>query len=179
MRLLRMTLYAGAALALLASDSRADDAQIAAAMSAAPAEVAAGATIVNGEGKTLREGSNGFTCWSSVPFIADRPMCIDEGWTQFIDAMLAGTDLPERDTIAIGYWLQGVPQMSNSDPGASLEQAMADGHDIVRGDPHIALLMPDPSALAGLPTTPDAGRPWVMWADTPFAHVMVPASPPQ
>ena len=29
-------------------------------------------------------------------------------------------------------------------------------------------------ALAGLPTHPKQGGPWVMWRDTPYAHIMVP-----
>ena len=28
--------------------------------------------------------------------------------------------------------------------------------------------------LAGISTDPRSGGPWVMWADTPYAHVMVP-----
>lgn len=178
MRALRSPIWLCATAALFANVSKADEAQIASAMSAAPAEVAAKATIVNADGKVLREGSNGFTCWSSVPFAGDRPMCVDAGWTRFIDALLAGEAPPERQTVAVGYWLQGVPRMSNSDPGASLEQAMADGHEIIEGHPHLALLVPDSSALAALPTTPDHGTPWVMWGDTPYAHIMVPAPPP-
>jgi hypothetical protein len=36
------------------------------------------------------------------------------------------------------------------------------------------IVVPDAAALEGLPTHPDDGGPWVMYRDTPYAHIMVP-----
>ena len=40
--------------------------------------------------------------------------------------------------------------------------------------PHLMILVPDASALDGLPTSPDGGGPWVMWRNTPYVHIMAP-----
>lgn len=36
------------------------------------------------------------------------------------------------------------------------------------------LIVPDPALLDGLPTDPQSGGPYVMWAGTPLEHVMIP-----
>jgi hypothetical protein len=43
--------------------------------------------------------------------------------------------------------------------------------------PHVMILTPDPAALKDVSTDPNAGVPYVMWKDTPFAHVMMPVGP--
>jgi hypothetical protein len=40
--------------------------------------------------------------------------------------------------------------------------------------PHVMIFVPDTALLDGLPSAPYAGGPYVMWKDTPYAHVMVP-----
>ena len=40
--------------------------------------------------------------------------------------------------------------------------------------PHVMVVYPDKAMLAGLPTKPSTNGPYVMWADTPYAHVMWP-----
>lgn len=59
-----------------------DEAMITSAMAAAPVKVGAGATIVamgaDGKMRTLREGSNGFTCMPDNPATpGPDPMCMD------------------------------------------------------------------------------------------------------
>jgi hypothetical protein len=36
--------------------------------------------------------------------------------------------------------------------------------------------VPDGSMLEGVSTDPKNGGPWVMWRDTPYAHLMIPAA---
>ena len=49
----------------------------------------------------------------------------------------------------------------------------------------MVMAVPDPELLAGFLTDPNtgpnSGGPWVMWAGTPYVHLMVPidAFPPQ
>ena len=39
--------------------------------------------------------------------------------------------------------------------------------------PHVMIVEPSPDALKGLPTSRSSGA-WVMWAGTPYAHIMAP-----
>ena len=36
------------------------------------------------------------------------------------------------------------------------------------------IIVPDDAALDGLPRTLDTAGPYVMWAQTPYAHIMLP-----
>jgi hypothetical protein len=36
------------------------------------------------------------------------------------------------------------------------------------------IIVPDPALLAGVPTDPENGGPWIMWQGTEYVHVMVP-----
>jgi len=38
------------------------------------------------------------------------------------------------------------------------------------------VLVPDASMLDRISSDPDNGGPWVMWRDTPYAHLMIPAA---
>lgn len=39
------------------------------------------------------------------------------------------------------------------------------------------IVVSDQELLEGLPTDPENGGPWVMWKDTPYAHIMIPTVP--
>lgn len=144
------------------------------AMSAAPPAISAEATIMSLDGAVLREGSNGWTCLPDMP---DRegnsPMCLDDQWMKFLEAWQNQT-APSYDRAGFGYMLQGGAPESNVDPYAEGPTEDNEWMD-EPGPPHIMLVVPDPSILEGLPTDPDNGGPWVMWKDTPLAHVMIPA----
>ena len=58
------------------------------AMSAAPETVSAKATIVDWNLKTLREGSNGWTCLpdnENAP--GNAPWCVNEPWLNFLKSL--------------------------------------------------------------------------------------------
>jgi hypothetical protein len=40
--------------------------------------------------------------------------------------------------------------------------------------PHIMVVVPDPKVLQGMPTKRSTTQPWVMFAGTPYAHIMIP-----
>lgn len=151
------------------------------AMSAAPPSVTANATIVGStmppsesatERGILREGSNGWVCMPDNPNVpGDSPACVDEPWREFLEAFLAGEEPPELDRIGISYMLRGDFPVSNTDPTAAAPTP--DNDWIADSGPHVMIVVPDPSILEGLPTSPGDG-PWVMWPDTPYAHIMVP-----
>src|SRR3990172_2592894 len=67
---------------------------IASAMSAAPAKVSKGATIVameaDGKMRTLRKGTNGFTCMPDNPATTGPdPMCMDKNSMEWVGAWVA------------------------------------------------------------------------------------------
>lgn len=140
---------------------------IAYAESAGIPEVAADATILDADGNVLREGSNEWTCMA----VPQMPMCLDSQWMAFVSAHMSGDEEFEVTSVGLGYMLRGDAGASNIDPYAT--GPTTDNEWVVTG-PHLMLITPDPSILAGIPTDPSGGGPYVMWPDTPFAHVMIP-----
>ena len=71
--------------------------------------------------------------------------------------------------------LAGGSDASNDDPYAT---APAPGHDWVDTGPHVMILS-GVDMMQGLPRIADNPRvPYVMWGDTPYAHVMMPVAEP-
>lgn len=149
--------------------------KVADALSAAPAALARGATVVDWEGRTLKEGTNGWICYPDAPDTPDPdPMCLDRPLQELLAAWQERRR-PAFERIGFGYMLQGGGGESASDPFADHPDEVDDW--IVDG-PHLLVIVPDPELLEGLPTSPDLGEPWVMWKGTPYVHVMVPVPAP-
>ena len=152
-----------------------DSEYIAQAMSAAPKAVAEGATVIRGGSqgtmRTVRTGSSGFTCM----VVGTDKMCNDANSMEFIDAMRK--HVPPPDKMGISYMLAGDKGASNTDPYATGKTA--DNHWIVTG-PHIMIFGP-PSKGMGFTEVkdPDPGKPYMMWAGTPYEHAMIPVAAPE
>jgi len=151
---------------------------IASAESAAPAAVSKAATIVtmgaDGAMNTLRQGSNGFTCMPDAPDTpGPDPMCFDANAMEWVMAW-AGHKAPPTDKAGIMYMLAGGTDASNTDPYATKP---TEGSDWLHTGPHM-MLVGSQSSLAGYPSgpNPDTKAPYVMWAGTPYAHLMIPVS---
>lgn len=141
------------------------------ALTAAPSTITDGATVVDWEGNTLREGSNGWTCLPRIPgSTGPNPMCMDGPWMEWAHAFEQGIE-PEVSGLGVAYMLAGDAEVNNADPS---DQTRDPGEVWVDAGSHIMLVVPDPSLLEGLTTDPSTGGPWVMWKGTPYAHVMVP-----
>lgn len=138
------------------------------ALSAGPESIAAGAAVMDWEGNTLKEGTNGWTCMPPPPGIEEGPMCLDEPWMAWAQAYGAKTDVV-IDKVGIGYMLKGDGGASNTDPYAE-----GPTEDWVETGPHLMVIVPDATAYDALSTDYTTGGPWVMWAGTPYAHIMVP-----
>jgi hypothetical protein len=143
------------------------------AMSAAPASISAEATIMDSDGTILREGSNGWTCMPHTMPGDNAPMCNDALWMKMMQAV--GSKAPfEADGIGISYMLQG-------DYGAGVSNATPyhpdpkNADDYTETGPHLMIVVPK-AMLKGMTTDPSSGGPYVMWGDTPYAHIMVPVS---
>ena len=147
-------------------------AELARAENAGPASLSKRATIMDWNGTVVRKGTNGWTCMPDNPNTSGRdPWCMNEPWLNFIEA-LKNKQKPVYTQVGIAYMLQGDTPVSNTDPYAT---APAPGDDWVEGlGAHIMVLVPDVSALKSVPTDSKNGGPWIMWADTPYAHLMVP-----
>jgi hypothetical protein len=77
---------------------------IASAMSAAPAKVAKGATIVameaDGKMRTLRQGTNGFSCMPDNPATpGPDPMCMDKNAMEWVHAWIAHTNFQGKSVL--------------------------------------------------------------------------------
>jgi hypothetical protein len=147
-------------------------AELARAENAAPSSLSKNATIMDGNGKVLRQGTNGWTCMPDNPNTPGKdPMCMNEPWLNFKDALKNKTK-PTHRQVGIAYMLQGDSPVSNTDPFAKEPKP---GDDWVEGvGAHIMVLVPDVESLKSLSTDSKNGGPWVMWANTPYAHLMIP-----
>lgn len=159
------------------SNTAADDrALVANALSAAPASIAAIASVQTPDGRVLRQGTSDWVCMPDMPDVPNNtPMCLDAPWRTMIDAWMHKR-APVITKMGFGYMLQGDLPVSNTEPFATGPTSTNDW--IQDGSPHIMVLVPDPKLLDSLPTDPNNGGPFVMWKGTPYAHVMIPASQP-
>ncbi len=159
-----------------------DEEKIADAMSAGPPSITQDATIVEwpsepgGEFNVLREGSNGWTCLASssaaiMGGLRD-PSCEDETWFAWDKAFVAGEE-PSVEKVGISYMLSGDAGASNTDPSAT---GPTDDNEWHVSGPHTMVLVPG-SNYEGVSTDPHNGGPYVMYAGTPYAHIMVPVGP--
>ena len=142
---------------------------IASAESAAPMVVTANATIKAPDGTVLRKGSNGYTCYPQQKTIG--PMCNEATWDELISSMMKKKDF-KADKYSVSYMLAGEGTgtgVSNSDPYAR-EPDKSD--DWVKEGPHLMIVVPDHADLEALSTDPNDPV-YVMWKDTPYAHIMV------
>lgn len=163
-------LVAAAFSGLCAAGEMSKEQMIHQAMAAAPASLSADATIQTMDGTVLREGDNGWTCFPGMGPGDNHSMCADKVWMKWADAYMNKSDF-HTDTIGISYMLQGDVNTDNEDPFATDPN---NGHVWVQEGPHLMILVPDASMLAGLPSDPNAGGPYVMWKGTPYQHIMVP-----
>ena len=155
------------------------DGKIAQGMSAAPASIAKDATIydlnVDDQGNfiVLREGSNGWSCFPDAPGTPSLdPMCLDATWMNWLGALIAQKD-PETKVPGLAYMLQGGSDASNTDPYAT---EPAEGDEWVSSPPHVMLLLPGELDQSVFSTDHASGGPFIMWAGTPYEHIMMPVS---
>jgi hypothetical protein len=149
---------------------------IASAMRAAPAAVGRHATIMtmdaNGKMRTLREGTDGFTCIPDAPATpGPDPMCGDKAAMGWVRAWLGHT-APPTGTVGLMYMLEGGTDASNTDPYATKPK----GEHWIKTGPHVMVVGADASFYDQYPkqADPKTDAPYVMWAGTPYQHLMAP-----
>lgn len=144
---------------------------------AAPAKVSANATIVameaDGSMRTLRTGSNGFTCMPDNPATpGPDPMCMDAAALEWAHAWI-GKTTPPAGRVGFMYMLEGGTDASNLDPYAT---APSEGNSWIETGAHVMIVGADDAFYAMYPkdAQPDTAAPYVMWYGTPYQHLMIP-----
>lgn len=147
---------------------------IAQALGAAPAQIAKNAAVMapalDGKMKELRAGSNGFTCLPDDPQSPGQdPMCFDVNGMKWAQALMSHAPKPPNTAPGIGYMLRGGSDISANDPYAKADK----NTKFIASPPHFMVMWPFDAKTTGLPTTPKKTGSWIMWAGTPYAHLMV------
>ena len=163
------------AAALPAHAAESTQAKIARGMTAGPPSIAAGATFIDvndatGKITVLKKGSNGFSCFVGHPgVVGDDPFCADAAGMQWVGSWMAHKPRPVNAQPGIIYMLAGGTDWSASDPWATKGKP-------IHEPPHWMLMWPV-TGRSGLATTPKNSGTWIMWAGTPYAHLMVNQKP--
>lgn len=177
-----ITSIAGTVMVVVCTSSlrpQSPDAQkIASAMAAAPASVAKEAMIIDranadGKMKILRRGTNGWTCMPNDPkpkYANNNAMCMDANFADFMAAMRARKQ-PALKAMGVAFMLTSDQWISNTTPSAKVPTRDNQWHHVSGA---MMIAFPDRSAFAGLPMKPTNKGAYVMWPDSPYAHVMIP-----
>jgi hypothetical protein len=139
-------------------------------MMAAPPQIVAEATVVrmqNDVMKTLKLGTNQWTCMEA----SGVPMCMDPNAMEWAHAWQTHGAAPDKTGFV--YMLAGDTGASNTTPYST--EKTADNHWIQTGS-HVMIVGAAAKTMAGYPRTPDPDptKPYVMWPDTPYEHLMIP-----
>jgi hypothetical protein len=141
------------------------------ALSAAPANVAVRARVVDmdekGKMTVLRDGDNGFTCVAGhMGVVGDSPACMDTAGLQWMLDWISHKPKPTNTQPGIIYQLAGASDWSAKDPWAT----SGTKH---KWPPGWVIAWPFDPRTTGLSSEPNNKGIWIMWAGTPYAHLMI------
>ena len=143
------------------------------ALSAAPKAVTKDATIMTMDGenmRVIRQGKGEFTCFAADPTSpGNDPMCLDENAMVWFHALTEHRE-PPKGKIGLVYMLQGGSDASNDDSWATKP---VNGKWIETG-PYIMVTGSTEMLSAYPKIADDPSKPYVMWPNTPYTHVMMP-----
>ncbi len=148
------------------------------AMAAAPKEIAMGAAIMapgaDGKLTQLRPGTNGWTCLPDAPDTPGRDaMCADKQAMIWVSSWIKHEPKPANTAPGLVYMLTGGSDISATDPWAK----PAPGTKWVESPPHYMIIWPYDPVTSGLSAIPKKTGTWIMWAGTPYAHLMINQKP--
>ena len=166
--------------ALHSQAAESDKAYIERAMSGAPQSISADAAIAriekDGSVTSLREGKNGFTC-GTIDDGGNSPVCADQAGWDFLVSAFTHQDKPKSDKPGIAYMMQGGRHWESKSGDIVMESG--NGAHMAKEPPHWMLLAPFDHESSGLPTHPNPNGvgTYIMFAGTPYAHLMVYQNP--
>jgi len=150
-----------------------------AAMAGGPASVSHDATIgwidSTGTFHQMQAGTNGWTCFITRPDPIAGPVCADANGLAFMTAMFKGQPAPPAMSApGVMYMAQGGSHYEDAAGNVLME------HDLhhspasrrVMEPPHWMLAWHD-VATSGLPTKENAAGVYILFAGTPYAHLMI------
>jgi hypothetical protein len=147
---------------------------IKAAEEGAPEQISTKAAIArlepSGATAIVRPGSNGFTC----TLMADEshtPACANAQGFKWLVAATAHKPAPPAGGTGVVYMAKGSTHFET--PEGEIVMAPTGQTKSVREPPHWMLLTPLDPAATGIPTRPNAGGAYIMFAGTPYAHLML------
>jgi hypothetical protein len=147
---------------------------IKAAEEGAPERISAQAAIArlepNGGTTIVRPGTNGFTC-TLMADETNSPTCANAQGFKWLVAATAHKPAPPAGGGGVAYMAKGSTHYET--PEGEIVMAPSAKTKSVREPPHWMLLTPLDPAATGIPTRPNAGGAYIMFAGTPFAHLMV------
>ena len=148
--------------------------QTALALSAAPAGVAkdAGVMIYGADGKLteVRKSNNGFVCIPTVLNLPKPdPMCMDAAGHQWLTDISNNAPKPSNTVPGIIYMARGG---SHFEKGGKVVMS-GEGAKVVEEPPHWMVMWPFDPAASQLPTIPNASGVYIMFEDSPYAHLMI------
>jgi hypothetical protein len=148
--------------------------QTALALSAAPAHIAkdAGVMIYGADGKLteVRKSSNGFTCIPTVMNLPDPdPICMDAASHQWMNDIMSNAPKPSNTVPGIAYMARG---------GSHFEKdgkvvMSGEGAKVKKEPPHWMIMWPFDPAATKLPKAPNPSGVYIMFEESPYAHVMI------
>lgn len=147
------------------------------ALSAAPESVAKNATVMDfpttagGDLVELQKGTNDWTCFPDYPASPGKdPMCVDKQGMLWLQSYIT-QKAPNITQTGLAYMLEGGSDASNTDPFATKP---TEGKDWITSPPHTMVFPANKLDQTVYSTDPKNGGPWIMWAGTPFEHLMIP-----
>ena len=150
--------------------------------SAAPSFIGDFATVIGGNGETLRVGTNGWICqhgnprpfpemgWKSAH--EAMPVCHDDEGMKWMMAYGEGKK-PNLSRDSFMWMLHGDVGEDNLVPGVLNKKDSTPGEWIESG-PHLMLMPKDPKTIENFTTDFTKGEPYVMFPGTDYAHLMIP-----
>lgn len=145
------------------------------AASAAPAALARNAAIARidakGTVRTLRAGTNGFTCVVGVPGDEKAPFCADKNALAWVISAVTNAPKPTNTEPGLAYMAQG--GIHHETATHEIKMAPDSTTHPVKEPPHWMLMWAFDPATTGLPTKENPSGVYIMFAGTPYAHLMV------
>jgi hypothetical protein len=145
--------------------------KISRAISAGPANIAKAAKVVDvdekGNEMVLRDGANGFTCYPGHPgVVGGQAYCANEAAVQWERDFAAHKPKPTNAEPGIEYMLLGGTDWSATDPNASSGTP-------IHEPSHWMIMWPVDPKVTGLSVEAKQTGTWIMWAGTPYSHLMI------